>query len=231
MAILLFCFSVPLLIRPYPWMYFFWIATESRLLYHCEQEIHRYGLFLCQCNLISAHVLISHIKAQFRPLKKLLTRTKLKKYSFFHENCHLKLSNFLVEHLKLSNLLIRMNKELISPILLVFLFTNIPINIFVVRQLLFKRNTLFEYFATGLTCLIQMSSSFCIIIPLCASTKYLHAPSKCIPALQFAMPSSLLWHKMKYDSLFGRLNWGPKIAATIGPIREVTYSITLEVTL
>ena len=154
--------------------------------------------------------------------------------------------HFLTDHNKICQLIMESNRALFSQIMAAFVITNLPINVYLVSQLVhvagsqrnvntFEQRYLFYV-------LISVQSAFFLVAfwPLVAVPERLHeGPRKALLRVQAHLnmnPSDALFYqpklsllKLKVDDLVLRLGQGSKVAITIGPAKEVTKETITEV--
>ena len=115
-----------------------------------------------------------------------------------------------------------------------FLCTNIPINIYIMRRIVFKRDQPWlDVFIAWFVALLQFGGAVAVFLPIAWCNTVYHAPKRFIPRLQFMMAAHYRWlpSKLKYDDLYNRLMHGPKITVAIGPVNAITYWAFIEVCL
>ncbi|KAJ6219640.1 hypothetical protein RDWZM_005452 [Blomia tropicalis] len=147
-------------------------------------------------------------------------------------SCRNIIKNQLIEHNLVTYIVISSSRELFGYINYVFLLTNVPINVYILRRNLFEPQKVLDQIILWTIALVQMLSFLIVFIPPSWCTKVYHSPAKFIPTLLPMLRGSSCWikYKMKYEDLYHRLiDNGPKLALTIGPVRAITYMTSLEV--
>lgn len=144
-----------------------------------------------------------------------------------------KISNFLIEHNALSNLVMLGNRQLWGRVMASFLLTNIPINVYGLSIIILSSRNLTEQFVLLILLLIQLFAFVVSMWPLSYTSARLHAPQNKLVALQpYLTGYRWILLKLKLDDLKCRLSCGrPRVAVTIGPARDVTNDVLLEVIL
>ncbi len=136
-------------------------------------------------------------------------------------------TNFFVGHNQCCHIIVTGTKEIFSKILLAFLLTNIPINIYIFKGFVFNNEELLIRIIMLFLFIFQYIAFYIALYPLAKSSSQLHEPRKMLIALQYCLTN--FFAKLKTDDLINRLGNGPKYAISIGPFKEVTNQAILEV--
>ncbi|KAI2799985.1 hypothetical protein BLOT_012196 [Blomia tropicalis] len=184
--------------------------------------------------------LVQFILETNRIIWKLIDNCQLNKYRIINNSmfssipfsCRNIIKNQLIEHNLVIYIVISSSRELFGYINYVFLLTNVPINVYILRRNLFEPQKVLDQIILWTLALVQMLSFLIVFIPPSRCTKVYHSPAKFIPTLVPMLRGSSCWikYKMKYEDLYHRLiDNGPKLALTVGPMRAITYLTSLEV--
>ncbi|KAJ6215886.1 hypothetical protein RDWZM_010386 [Blomia tropicalis] len=134
-------------------------------------------------------------------------------------------------YIRTTTMVLNGSSDLFSIILYNFLLTNIPINIYLLVRNIFQHPSEIESILMWLIIIGQLIGATLIFSLLSWSTVIYHTPANFIPVLQPMLNRSKYWlsNKIKYDDLYYRLIDGrSKIGVSIGPIKTVTYALSLE---
>lgn len=167
-----------------------------------------------------------------KSLLKIIAKTKAKKRTPCSVTMMNVVEDFLVEHNTICHLVMSGNSSLWGKVLAAFVFTMLPINVYILTQIVLFNSgyTLVELFVLITLLTLQMSAFYINMRPMSNVCKELHAPQSTIVALQqHLMEKQWVLLKLKLDDLKIRLSCGPKIAITIGAAREVTVETMIEV--
>src|SRR5699024_9301375 len=95
------------------------------------------------------------------PIKQILTSfNRGPKFRLSFVGIHFHLVHFLREHNKCVYLAIRGNQDLFGTVMFVFLVTNIPINVFLVRRIVFESNAPLETAIYWMVVFLQACASY-----------------------------------------------------------------------
>ena len=214
----------------FPWYFIFLIIAEQLIGNYILLQITRSGLFFIICCILAAIIYGGHGGKINSDISKLLfspSRIKSKNKLYHHQILY----RHLTEHNKICNLVLRGGDEVFNRVMLLYFGTQVPINIYFLRQIIFLNFPILERTVIWCIILFQLASGLIVIGPLAWCNQIYHKPIKWIPKLQVVIgqgPKGGLWYKMKYDDLYNRLIQGPKIALKIGPIKSITYFSALE---
>lgn len=185
--------------------------------------------FFVNCTLLGTIVFSGHVKDVGRRIHSLVEKSNIEsKLTLF--NIHYLLYKQLSEHNLVCYLVMRGGKELFSSVLLCFLLTHLPTNVYLIQRNVFAAPPFETMLILWLIIFFQAMAAFVVFSPLAWVTKVYHSPKQFIPKLQVLMNGKWwLLYKLKYDDLLNRLLQGPRMAVTIGSMQAVTYSSALEV--
>ncbi|KAH9402949.1 hypothetical protein TYRP_015713, partial [Tyrophagus putrescentiae] len=191
------------------WVGAIWFLIEVSALFHFFLRLARVALFFCTlCVLTRLNAWHSNeMSASLKDNIQLYLRYKV---PISEKN----FTNFFVGHNQCCHIIVTGTKEIFSKILLAFLLTNIPINIYIFKGFVFNNEELLIPF-------------YIALYPLAKSSSQLHEPRKMLIALQYCLTN--FFAKLKTDDLINRLGNGPKYAISIGPFKEVTNQAILEI--
>ena len=115
-------------------------------------------------------------------------------------------------------MVLRGSEDLFGVILFASLLTQVPVNIYLIRNMIFRNPpTLILIFIRIVLCFQTLAGCFTISL-LAWENQVYHKPKKWIPNLQTMINGHYwIWYKIKYDDLYNRLVSGVKISITMGP--------------
>src|SRR5699024_2066514 len=123
-------------------------------------------------------------------------------------------------------------EKLFGALMFAFVLTNLPINIYLLRKIMFTPTGMLPYIRLlyYLLFLVHTAIFALLMLPISWASTRLHEPKRWLSKAQLVNThSKLLWHRLKVDDLFGRLVSGPKISIYMGPSNPITFKTTLEV--
>ena len=144
----------------------------------------------------------------------------------------LKLIKRKLKNHQICYLVVAGSDELFGAVLFTFLITNVPINIYCIRNLVFLRLDPIIVATFYFMITVQFVALVTVFGPPAWCCAVYHAPKKWIFQLQIRLsgpPWCLL--KLKYDDLLNRMLYGSKIAIYMGPNSPITYMSALEVSI
>lgn len=185
------------------------------------------ALFFTFCTIIATLTYSGHVRELYKIVKiKVLKNRQQLTFSTIFIN----LQKLLEDHNKVCYLVVAGSNELFGAVLFSFLVTNVPINIFCIRQLVFFKTNFTEKYLISFTMAMQFFALAAVMGPPAWCSVLYHSIARQIPKLQVLMngrPWLLL--KLKYDDFLNRMLYGCKIAIFMGPAGPITYSSALEV--
>ncbi|KAH9393224.1 hypothetical protein TYRP_022087 [Tyrophagus putrescentiae] len=206
------------------WPSLLWVVGEFLLSAYVLLLIVRYACFFTVCVCTSSLTTVHHLNEQRRAVERLIfhgspfSRPSKGTSSIGHPNClplksRLVVERHLREHSTTTSIIITGNGRFFGSAMAAFVYTNIPINIFLLSRIVMRHHLTWITLATyWLVVAIQLLELVVIFSPMSYTQVVMHRPHK-------------------YDDLYGRLLSGPKLAITIGPLAEVTYFSTYELLL
>lgn len=217
---------------PYLTMYNILLLTLDGTLAYCAAfQVIRFALFFFTLAVLGTIFCVGHLNQQTKELVGLINQCR--KYRilqrYFLQTYQAKIDQFLGEHHRISFGLMQSSDKIFSQLIVIFLVAVIPINVYLLRLVLLKNIQVFEYFAYLLIAILQLGLGGIFLLALAIITSTIHQPSKYIVPLQSMLGANSIRYKLKFDNLLYRLVWGRKIAATVGPIKEITFRVILEV--
>ncbi len=227
----------------FPWYSRLLSATDILLMVTGLTRMFMSALFFTNCTILGTIVYTGHVKEQYRVMRALIDRhSTLSSSRLPYSTSHYKVvSNHLVEHNKVCYLVVRGCIELFGGVLLAFICTHLPVNVFLLRRnILLSNSSVVGDTIPWVIIYFQLAAAVIVFAPLAWCAEVYHAPKRFIPRLMGVMgrnssdkhtkPSRWLLMQMKYDDLYGRLTRGPKIAINIGPVESITFLTALEAT-
>ncbi|KAJ6219638.1 hypothetical protein RDWZM_005450 [Blomia tropicalis] len=216
------------------WFGWTWINLEFILVLNVALEIYQIGLFFTLLTIVASITYCGHIIQVNQKILKLMSKCRhrlpLRPLILWRNRSVIAFQLF--EHNRVTSLHISANREMFGRLLYLFIMTNIPGNVYMIRRIFFGKHELIDMVLTWAMVFFQLLVCTVIFGPLAHITKLTHSPNKYIPTLQpmLRQTKGWLWYKIKYEDLFHRLvDNGPKLAITIGPLTPVTYRNFFEV--
>ncbi|KAH9405349.1 hypothetical protein TYRP_001197 [Tyrophagus putrescentiae] len=216
-------------------LYTFTVAV----IYYCLMRMLRCALFFIYCSLLGTLVYTGHLTEIGDRVNRLLQAYSFQTGSFsgygslmvFPVTYRPLFTRFLHDHNLICSLVLTGSRDLFGDILFVFLLTNMPINIWLIRRLFVLNQTTIDHLLLWTVISCQSAALAIVFWPLAYCQKVFHSPKKWINLFQLKSKGSVRWLrlKLKYDDLFHRLSTGPKMAISIGPIDAITFGTALEV--
>ena len=214
----------------HPWPTIILIYVEVFAVFYALIRMLRYAIFFLASTIISTIVCAGHIIEMRKSLENVLVRYSQKNMRIpFKEKWII--DRHLVEHNKVCYYILYGSIAIFGNVMYAFLWTNIPINIILLRRNLFIQNqAVMDFYLIWLIWLCQLAAAMVFFIPLSWDHAVYHSPKKIIVKLQAMMAGSRwMFTKLKYDDLYNRLISGPKLGVMIGPIDCITYWSSLQV--
>ena len=216
------------------WYAYVWVNCEYIICNYLTIQCIQTGIFFITLTTIFTIANAGHVKETNRIIWKLIgkCRTKNLMLPSIPLSYRMIIANHLREHNGITYIVIACNRELFGYINYIFLLTNIPINVYILRRNLFKQQILQDQILLWSLSFIQFLLFLIVFIPPSWCYKVFHSPAKFIPILQPMLRGSSSWirYKMKCEDLYHRLtDNGPKLALTVGPVRAITYMTSFEV--
>lgn len=190
--------------------------------------------FLCFISVCVNSFKFTHFEQTFRVIIKRNRSAKFRSYSF---RCQInqKLEQFISEHTMICYHILRGNENIWNKILLSFLCTNLPSNIyFFIRLFLMNggRLPLIDSLAIGCVFFGQTCIVVIVLVLLAQQSKALHRFHRYVPAIQQLISGrAKVALKLQYDDLLQRLTRGARYGVTIGPFWVITYETIFQVML
>lgn len=122
------------------------------------------------------------------------------------------------------------NAKIWSTLMLSFLCTNVPANVYFINHIFFDHLPVFEsiFFSVFLT--VQMAAATFILIRLSKNSQLIHSFARYIPPIQQLIRGRAhLLYKLKFDQLLHRLTSGKKYGMSVGFIISITYESVVKV--
>ena len=198
------------------------------------------AFFFTNCTILGTIVYTGHVRKLYSQVEVMLA-----KYSSAGQGstisvlpvqrCYHVLANVLAEHNKVCYLVMRGCVELFGSVLLAFICTNLPVNVFLLRRNILLHYSTVSNLISWAIVLAQSMAAVVVFAPLAWCAEVYHRPKRWIPKLSMMLMTAAAdrpkWYllQMKYDDLYGRLMHGPKIAINIGPVESITFRSALEV--
>lgn len=233
LAFALICTFRKFLFFNYPWYILLWNINDLFLGVYTLIKFIQCSAFFTNVSIMSAVVFINQMNLlKKKSLLKIIVNTKRK----IRTPCSVKamkmVINFLVEHNTICYLIMSGNSPLWGPVMAAFVLTNLPVNVYVLSQLVLSTgdNSFIELLVLITILTVQIAAFYINMRPMSNMCKELHALQSTIVSLQQHLMSGQ-WNllKLKLDDLKERLSCGPKVAVTIGSAREVTGETIIEV--
>lgn len=208
----------------------------SQIIYHLEYlfgfyetcKILRLTVFFVSCSWYGSTVFTGHLNELYSKTKQLITKNNMNCLIFIK---HLNVGNQLItEHNKVSYLVISGSQQLFSRILLIFVLTNVPSNVYIIWRIIFQRQSFIDLLVFWTIVLIQMIATVLVFGPVAYQCKVFHEPTMFLSVFQNSLYGrQWFMTKLKLDDFIYRITHGPKISVGIGFLKTVTYKTTLEV--
>ena len=244
---------------PFRWYSHVWCLFDLFMFYYSMIRLARYALFFVYCAIFTTIVCRFHLIEIEKPILKIIHHYKniFHLNCQLHQqklhltirkrlhliNCiplrHLPIFHFqLNEHNQTTYLLLCSCLTLFGKILFAFLLTNIPVNIYFIRRNLLENPQLIERVCLWIAWLLQIGICCMIIIPAAWCNRVAHSPKDFITNFQLLTTKinnngnhagGWIMYKLKYEDLYQRLLYGPKLALTIGTVKPITYLSSCEV--
>lgn len=210
-----------------------WSSFEIVIIIYTIYRLLHNAFFYSNASIIAALVQAGHVNEVSKELRKVITSARADGRYNLHTMELIKVSHFLSEHNAVCRLVIAGNRTLWGPVMAAFVLTNLPLNIYALSQIVLSgTKTMFELLSLDVILSIQLLAFVVTMCPLSYTCKRLHAPQSMLVALQaHLIGSQSILLKCKLDALKILLSFGPKVAITIGPAREVTDETMSEVSL
>ncbi len=196
------------------------------------------AFFYTPVSLFSAAIFSDYSQASFGRVQRLMQKFRQKHKSsqsehlssLPHRVCCSAIETAFRRNHQVCYLTMAGNQQVFGRITACFLLANIPVNIHCVSQLVLAKNGTYETIIFSLIIFYQFLTAWFVFYPSAKGTMRLHEPAKMMP-LMVGLMGGQKWLplKLKMDDLFYRLTWGPRIAAQVGPIKQITYQSTLDV--
>ncbi|KAH9397296.1 hypothetical protein TYRP_003606 [Tyrophagus putrescentiae] len=228
-------FSPPMLLpfegSRYYRLTFTFLSLEFVIFGYCLLQMVSSAVFFAYCSLLGTVVYVGHLLEINAQVKRTLTfdgiQLKTTQRRLFRQ--------FLRDHNLICFFVLQGSKDLFGGVLYAFLMTNIPIHIYGIRRWFFIRQDAIDHLFTAAILFSQTVALIIVLLPLALCHKVFHLPKKWMNNFQLKSSGKLskpwLRLKLKYDDLFHRLSYGPKMAVNMGPISPVTIGAVLEFTL
>lgn len=185
-------------------------------------------VFFVSCSWYGSTVFTGHLNALYSKVKQLI---KTNKRNCFISLKHLNdVNQLMAEHNKVCYLVLCGSQKLFSNILLIFVLTNVPNNVYIIWRIIFQRQSFVDFLVFWTIVLIQMIAAVLVFGPVAYQCKIFHQPAKFLSILQNNLSGhQWLMTKLKLDDFNHRIIQGPKISVSIGFLKAVTYKTSLEV--
>lgn len=140
------------------------------------------------------------------------------------------LTPLLAEHNRVCFLIFCSSNKMFSRVLLTFFLTNVPINVYFLKRIIFQKQKIVDLLLYWFIVLLQIGAAFTVLFPLSSMCKIVHLPKKFLFNLQCCLSGrQWLWYKLKIEDLNYTLFHRPKISVGIGFIKAVTFKAVFEV--
>ncbi len=214
----------------FSWYINLWSVYEIIILWYEIIRLLQTAFFFMNASILAALVQGGHCKTITKELRKVITAARTdQRFTRLHPEEAVKVASFLSEHNAVSRLVMEGNRTLWGTVMAVFLLTNVPLNCYVLSQIVLSgTKTMIEVLSLYAILLIQLSAFAVTMWPLSYTCKQIHASQSTIVSIQPHLNSRWIVIKCKLDALKERLNCGPKVAVTIGPARSVTMETLSE---
>lgn len=207
------------------WFGIIWFVFEFALLIYFFLQLIRSAYFFCTLCILT-YFIAWHSNELTNVLVENIQLYKHKKVFI----CPNKVSLFFFNYNKICSFFIA--KQIFPNVLLAFLASNIPINIYIIKGFVFDKEELLIRLVMLIIFAVQIVAFYITLNPLASVCSTLHSPHKMLVPLQYCLTGhKWLLNKLKIDDLVKRLLIGPKNAISIGPLREVTRQVLFEVRL
>ena len=223
----------------HPWYSIVYAHLEAHFGIFGLLQMVQSSAFFVGCTLLGTLVYAGHVKEVNRAVQASLALNRCSNLGakpVFHytRTTSSLLSRQLNEHNRVCYLVMRGCAELFGNVLLCFLLTHLPTNVYLLQRNVFAAPPLFTLLLFWLIIFFQALAAFVVFAPLAWVQTVFHSPRRFIPRLQMLMSGKRRWqlcYKLKYDDLLNRLLHGPKMALTIGTLQPITFYSALEVCL
>ena len=178
---------------------------------------------------LASVVLVSGMKITHYNNKKIMNLFN-SKITLFQRNLnihiHKTIKTFIEEHNEFCGIIADLN-GLGGPLMFIFMFTLIPINLIWLHQLLFEDMAFHNRVFIGFTSMVWVSQIFTTLFGGAFFSKQMHLTTKKLAQLQWKLNGwpFRLRNKIKLMTYFERLSSKKKIGITIGPLTAITYPV------
>ncbi|KAH9391892.1 hypothetical protein TYRP_022391 [Tyrophagus putrescentiae] len=195
------------------------------------------AFFFTNCTILGTIVYTGHVRELYSQVEVMLAKYSSAGSTTISvlpvQRCYHVLANVLAEHNKVCYLVMRGCVELFGSVLLAFICTNLPVNVFLLRRNILLHYSTVSNLISWAIVLAQSMAAVVVFAPLAWCAEVYHRPKRWIPKLSMMLMTAAdrpKWYllQMKYDDLYGRLMHGPKIAINIGPVESITFRSALE---
>ncbi|KAH9409889.1 hypothetical protein TYRP_009634 [Tyrophagus putrescentiae] len=220
----------------HPWYSIVYAHLEAHFGIFGLLQMVQSSAFFVGCTLLGTLVYAGHVKEVNRAVQASLALNRCSNLGakpVFHytRTTSSLLNRQLNEHNRVCYLVMRGCAELFGNVLLCFLLTHLPTNVYLLQRNVFAAPPLFTLLLFWLIIFFQALAAFVVFAPLAWVQTVFHSPRRFIPRLQMLMSGKRRWqlcYKLKYDDLLNRLLHGPKMALTIGTLQPITFYSALE---
>lgn len=205
------------------------------ITYECLGTLHR-AFFFIYCTEMAYAVYAGHATELYNRISGILQKKinkkgnvvlKVKDYFAFRD--------YLREHNLVCYLFTTGGTKLFSSVMWAFIVLNTPINIYLIRRLVFMKQPIIIIVLLWFIITLQIAACCVVMSPLARCCQVLHKPIVWISQFQLITydntRKAYYWTllKLKFNDLFFRLHYGPKYAVCMGPTSPITYMNACEV--
>ncbi len=188
----------------------------------------RCALFFTFCTFIGTMIFTGHSEEVRKEAVCLME--KYQKRGKLPHSATAQLKRFLRVHNLVSYFAVCGSEEIFGSVMFAFMGTNIPINVYMIKICLYKPIFSVDLAMMATVFLVQSVAACSVFVLLAYSCKKFHSPKKVLLRVMMVLEGQRwLMLKMKFNDLYYRLNYGVKIAITVGPLHGITYFSALEV--
>ncbi|KAH9393887.1 hypothetical protein TYRP_021419 [Tyrophagus putrescentiae] len=226
----------------YPWYSKLFFLFEITTIEYYALRLFQLGVFFTNLSLFALVLFGGHISDLQSSLTSAIitAKAKGKRYLTRAELIgKISVKAFLADHNFLSRLLMNSNRQLLSRVMAAFALTNLPVNLYILSQLVLPgtfdaldKNAWITRAVYYVLLVVQTVMIAVAIGPLLLLPKRMHAPQRSLLVpLQYYLrgrSTRISRLKLKLDDLKLGLSFGPKVAVTIGAAREATDETAVE---
>lgn len=205
--------------QPFHWIFFPLIILDLIMLGHSVDLLVRAALFGANISALVTNLNICHLKELNAQMGQLIGKHR-RLGRPIGANSIPQLGHFLREHTAICVCIPKANQELFGPAALGSIVFNIPTNIALFTRLAFQELEPTEIAITWAFIIGQYVSTMMCFASAATQLNYVHSAHKYLPGLLCRLHPSLLSYKLKLNTVYERITYGPKYGITVGPQTE-----------